>query len=440
MRQVLSIKKLIGMGFMAFAMFLGAGNLIFPPMIGYLAGEHTWLAAAGFLMTGVGLPLLGIVAISQVGGGFNALAQELPYGLMVFIGSCIFLIIGPLYAVPRTGMVAYEIGVQPFLSHKDSIWFRLVFSLIFFIISWYLALNPGRLLEKIGEWITPALILLLAVLGISPLLTASGATGAPLAQYQSAPVLHGFLEGYLTMDAMAALMFGIVIMTNLQSHGLSEHQALVRYSIFTGIIAATGLALVYISLFYLGATSREMLATPANGGDILIVYVNQLLGHTGNIFLGTIVILACLTTAVGCITAASEYFSELLPSLRYSWIVTVVSIICVLLAALGLNQIIRLFTPVLFLLYPVCISFILLGICKPIIPMPVLVYRATLLVVFMFSLLDVAQMMPFLEAMTGPLSILPGYQQHLSWAIPGATCFVVTFLMGKWLSPESREN
>lgn len=422
------------MGFMAFAMFLGAGNLIFPPMIGYLAGEHAWLAAAGFLMTGVGLPLLGIVAISQVGGGFSALAKELPYGLMVLIGSCIFLIIGPLYAVPRTSMVAFEIGVQPFLGYAGSTWTRLLFSLAFFFIAWYLALNPGRLLEKVGEWITPALILLLAVLGISPLLTVSGAAGAPLGQYQNEPVLHGFLEGYLTMDAMAALMFGIVIITNLQSHGISEHRALVRYSIFTGIIAATGLALVYISLFYLGATSREMVVNPANGGDILTVYVDHLLGHVGNIFLAAVVILACLTTAVGCITAASEYFSQLLPSLRYFWIVTAVSIICVVLAVQGLNEIIQLFTPVLFLLYPLCISFILMGICKPILSMPVLVYRPTLLVVFVFSLLDAAQMMPAFRPMAELLSILPGYQQHLSWAIPGITCFLLTFLMGKWLS------
>ena len=119
MNQTLSVQNIVGMGFMAFAMFLGAGNLIFPPMVGQLAGSNMWQAAAGFLMTGVGLPLLGIVVISRVGGGFNEITRELPRQLVVLMGSCIFLIIGPLYAVPRTAMVAYEVGITPFLAHAD---------------------------------------------------------------------------------------------------------------------------------------------------------------------------------------------------------------------------------------------------------------------------------------------------------------------------------
>ena len=147
MKQTLSVQNIIGMGFMVFAMFLGAGNLIFPPMVGQLAGGNLWLAAAGFLMTGVGLPLLGVVVISKVGGGFNEISRELPRSLIVLMGSCIFLIIGPLYAVPRTAMVAYEVGIIPFLEQRSYIP-RLIFSVGFFAICWYLSMRPGKLLEN----------------------------------------------------------------------------------------------------------------------------------------------------------------------------------------------------------------------------------------------------------------------------------------------------
>ena len=264
---------------MVFAMFLGAGNLIFPPMVGQLAGDNLWPAAIGFLMTGVGLPLLGVVVISRVGGGFNEISRELPRSLIVLMGSCIFLIIGPLYAVPRTSMVAYEVGIVPFLE-QESFVPRLIFSIIFFAIAWYLSMRPGKLLETVGEIITPALIALLVIMGISPIIMPLGTPGEAQGLYSDAPMLTGFLEGYMTMDALAALMFGVVIVTNLKSHGISDKNSLFFYSIITGIIAAAGLALVYLSLFYLGATSREIAPAPGNGGQILAMYVDSLFGHT----------------------------------------------------------------------------------------------------------------------------------------------------------------
>ncbi|WP_163373338.1 branched-chain amino acid transport system II carrier protein [Endozoicomonas acroporae] len=438
MKQKLSLQNIVGMGFMVFAMFLGAGNLIFPPMVGQLAGQDMWYAAAGFLLTGVGLPLLGIVAIARVGGGFNEISGEMPRALIIALGSCIYLIIGPLYAVPRTALVSFEVGITPFLAEPGKL-SQLIFSLIFFSISWYLSIRPGKLLESVGELITPALIALLVILGLSPIFSPLGIPGQAMGTYTESPVIKGFLEGYMTMDALAALMFGIVIITNLKSHGIEDKSSLFRYSIITGIIAAAGLALVYLSLFYLGATSREIAPDPDNGGQILTLYAETLFGTTGIALLAAVVTLACLTTAIGCITAASEYFDEMFDRVSYRTIVTIISIVCIFFANMELNEIIDLFIPVLLILYPISITLIFLGLIRDWLPRPVLTYRATLAVIFIFSIIDVLRIKEFaaLQPFLQPFSMIPGFEAHMVWVIPSLAVLIITVLIGLFLKPAS---
>lgn len=441
MKQRLSLQNIIGMGFMVFAMFLGAGNLIFPPLAGQMAGSHVWQAAAGFLVTGVGLPLLGVVVIARVGGGFNEITRELPRWLVILMGSFIFLVIGPLYAVPRTAMVAYEVGMVPFLNEPDAT-SRLIFSLIFFAICAYLCLNPGHLLESVGKLITPALIALLAVLGLSPVIMPPGTPAEASGDYVDAPFLTGFLEGYMTMDAMAALMFGIVIITNLRSHGITSTQALFRHSVVTGIIAASGLALVYVSLFYLGATSWEVAPSPANGGQILSIYADLLFGTLGKSLLAAVVSLACLTTAIGCITAAAEYFDDVFKPFSYRPLVLAITAGCIAFANLGLNQIIELFIPVLLILYPICIVLILLGLIRDLFPNPALVYRSTLLVTLIFSIIDVIKDVehPGITIITSSLQVLPGFEANLSWTAPCLISVVLTGVLGKIMTPTTLQE
>ncbi|WP_062269548.1 branched-chain amino acid transport system II carrier protein [Endozoicomonas arenosclerae] len=438
MKQRLSLQNIIGMGFMTFAMFLGAGNLIFPPLAGQLAGTQIWLAAAGFLMTGVGLPLLAVVMISRVGGGFNEITRELPRSLIALMGSCIYLIVVPIYGAPRTGLVAYEVGMIPFIEEPGAL-SRFLYSVVFFGIAWYLSLNPGKLLESVGKIITPALILLLVILGIAPVIHPLGEAGEPMNDYVDNAFARGFLEGYMTMDALAALLFGIVIITNLKSHGITSPSALVRHSLITGCIAAAGLALVYLSLFNLGATSREIIPNPQNGGHILSVYVNHLFGIYGNILLATVVTLACLTTAIGLLTAASEYFCELNNQFNYRVLVAVISLSCMMFANLGLNQIIELFIPVLLILYPVCIALILLGLIRDSLPNPNLVYRATLLVTFILSIVDASKGVnhPLAKELLEPFKMLPGHDFNLSWVAPFVVTIALTCLLGKLSSPSS---
>ncbi len=432
--NTLTGKALLAMGFMTFALFLGAGNMIFPVLSGQLAGTEVWSAAAGFLVTGVGLPLLGIIAMARVGGGFNDLSQDLPPRLIALIGIIIYLLIGPLYAVPRTAAVSFEIGITPFLdtenSHSDAQ--QLLFSLVFFAIAWWFSLYPGKLMETVGEIITPALILLLIVLGVTPFINPAGDPGPPTEDYQATAFIQGFLDGYMTMDALAALMFGIVIITNLRSHGITNRQALTRYCIATGVIAAIGLSLVYIALFNIGSTSRVLAPDASNGGQILTTFVEYQFSQWGILILAAIVTLACLTTAIGCITAVAEYFEQLWPRYSYFSLVTAITVACVVMANINLDQLIEFYIPILLAIYPVAMILILLALIREWLPAPKLSARFTLFLVALFGIADGLHVLPYraIEYYLLPLNNVPGFSLHLSWVLPAIVSLIITSLIG----------
>ncbi|MET4820157.1 branched-chain amino acid transport system II carrier protein [Endozoicomonas lisbonensis] len=206
----------------------------------------------------------------------------------------------------------------------------------------------------------------------------------------------------------------------------------------TGFIAAIGLALVYVSLFYLGATSREIAPNPDNGGQILSLYVDVLYGSLGKILLAAVVALACLTTAIGCITAAAEYFDDVFKPLSYRPLVIAITACCIAFANLGLNQIIELFIPVLLILYPVCIVLILLGVVRDLFANPTLVYRYTLSTALIFSIVDAIKEIhhPLVMMLTSPFQRLPGYESSLSWVLPCIICVLLTGVLGRIMPQE----
>src|SRR5690606_8671788 len=211
---------LLALGFMTFALFLGAGNIIFPASAGMASGENIWPVAIGFLITGVGLPLLTIVALARVGGGMPSLTAPLGRVAGVALAVAVYLAIGPLFATPRTAVVSFEIGVAPF---SGSNWQALlVYSLIYFAVVLYLVLTPGRLLDRVGKVLTPVLLIALVLLGAAPIFAPAGPAGGVTPAYQDAPLIKGFLDGYLTMDALGALVFGIVIATAIRDRGVTS--------------------------------------------------------------------------------------------------------------------------------------------------------------------------------------------------------------------------
>lgn len=350
---------LLALGFMTFALFLGAGNIIFPPSAGMAAGEFIWRAAFGFLLTGVGLPLLTVVALARVGGGMDRLTAPLGKIAGTLLAVAVYLAIGPLFATPRTAVVSFEMGIAPFSGNADMPLF--VYTLVFFAAMLFLVLNPGQLVNRIGKFITPVLLAALLVLGGAAIFAPAGEVGATADGYRHAPLIKGFLEGYLTMDTLGALVFGIVIATAIRDRGVDEPALVTRYSMVAGVIAAIGLSLVYLALFYLGATSQGIAAGAENGVQILTTYVQHTFGTPGSLLLAVVITLACLTTAVGLTTACGEFFSGLLP-VSYRTVVIVFALFSLLVANQGLTQLISVSVPVLVGLYPLAIVLVALSL------------------------------------------------------------------------------
>lgn len=261
------------------------------------AGEFIWRAALGFLLTGVGLPLLTVVALARVGGRMDRLTAPLGKFAGTVLAVAVYLAIGPLFATPRTAVVSFEMGIAPFSGNSGMPLF--IYTLVFFAAMLFLVLNPGQLVNRIGKFITPVLLAALLVLGGAAIFAPAGEVGAVNESYRGAPLIKGFLEGYLTMDTLGALVFGIVIATAIRDRGVTEPALVTRYSMIAGVIAAIGLSLVYLALFYLGATSQGIAGGAENGVQILTTYVQHTFGTPGSLLLAVVITLACLTTAVG---------------------------------------------------------------------------------------------------------------------------------------------
>lgn len=432
MKQTLKLTDIIALGFMLFAFFLGAGNIIFPPLAGQLAGDHLLPAMTGFLLTAVGLPLATIIAIAIAGGSWEHLTKHLPVKASLIMAALIFIIIGPAFAAPRTGLVAYEMAVKPLLANLD----LSLFSVVFFAIAMFFSWSQGKLIDVIGKVLTPALFIGLIVLSVSVFLYPQGEMLAAQGEYATQPLTKGFLEGYNTMDTFGALMFGILIVDALKSKGITESHATTKYLISAAMIAAIGLAFVYISLFYLGATSSSVAAGADNGGVVLSQYVISLFGEKGQVVLSVIVLLACLTTAIGLISACSDFFSLHTP-LSYKVWVLINGVACAVVANVGLAQLIALSVPVLFALYPVAIALVALTFIRNKLANPQLAYRIVILVSLLFALIDAAKVSGLDVSL---FNFLPLFEIGMGWLLPTfATMVVMIFVGGSEKAKLTRE-
>ncbi|VXB71801.1 branched chain amino acid transporter (LIV-II) [Pseudomonas sp. 8BK] len=421
---------LLALGFMTFALFLGAGNIIFPPSAGMAAGENIGLAALGFLLTGVGLPLLTIVALARVGGGMALLTAPLGKRAGVLFAVAVYLAIGPLFATPRTAVVSFEMGVAPFSGNNSTA--LLLYTLAYFAAVLFLSLNPGQLVDRIGKYITPVLLAALLVLGGAALLVPAGEIGQVSPDYQSAPFVQGFLQGYLTMDTLGALVFGIVIATAIRDHGVTDGKLITRYSVIAGLIAAVGLSLVYLALFYLGATSQGIAGEAQNGVQILTAYVQHTFGTAGSLLLAVVITLACLTTAVGLLTACGEFFSGLLP-VSYRAVVITFGLFSLLVANQGLTQLISFSIPVLVGLYPLAIVLVALSLLDDLWCSSARVFRPVMAVTLVFGLVDGIAAAGGKTLVPSFFSQLPLADQSLGWLLPVLLTLAVAVVVDRVL-------
>lgn len=430
--KVLKGQDILALGFMTFALFVGAGNIIFPPIVGLQAGPNVWMAALGFLVTAVGLPVVTVIALAKVGGGMDALSSPIGKFFGGLLAAVCYLSVGPLFATPRTATVSFEVGIAPLTGESPTALF--LYSLVYFLIVLAVSMYPGKLLDTVGRFLAPLKIVALAALGIAAFMLPAGSVGEAQPEYVAAPFSNGFINGYLTMDTLGALVFGIVIVNAIRSRGVESPKLITRYAIIAGLIAGVGLALVYVSLFRLGSDSHAIAAGASNGAAVLHAYVQHTFGSLGSGFLAVLIALACLVTAVGLTCACAEYFSQVLP-LSYRALVVILAGFSLLVSNLGLTKLILFSVPVLTAIYPPCIVVVALSFCKGLFKSPARIFGPVMLVSLIFGLIDALKGTALKAYLPEVVNQLPLSEQNLAWLVPSvatlAVVVVIDLMLGK---------
>lgn len=432
--KVLKGQDILALGFMTFALFVGAGNIIFPPIVGLQAGPHVWMAALGFLVTAVGLPVVTVIALAKVGGAMDSLSSPIGKVAGSILAAVCYLAVGPLFATPRTATVSFEVGLAPLTGDSPTALF--LYSLVYFLVVLWVSFYPGRLLDTVGRFLAPLKIIALAVLGIAAFALPAGDIGVAEPAYVAAPFSQGFINGYLTMDTLGALVFGIVIVNAIRSRGVESPRLITRYAIIAGLIAGVGLALVYVSLFRLGSGSHAVAAGASNGAAVLHAYVQHTFGSLGSGFLAVLISLACLVTAVGLTCACAEYFAQVLP-LSYKTLVVILAAFSLLVSNLGLTKLILFSIPVLTAIYPPCIVLVALSFCKSYWHSQARIVAPVMLVAFVFGLIDAIKGAGFADYLPHALGDLPLSEQGLAWLIPAAIVLFVAFVCDRVIGKRS---
>lgn len=441
MKHKLSIASYLAIGSMLFGMFFGAGNLIFPVHLGQAATSNLIGATLGFLITAVGLPFLGIIAIGlSESEGLLDLSTRVNKKFGYFFTILLYLTIGPLFALPRTATVPFEVGVTPFIKGQSTAPFLFIFSLIFFVIAFLLALNPGKIMDWIGKILNPIFLVCLALLMMMAFIKPMGQVGSlpSIEPYSSQPLMSGFLDGYNTMDALASLAFGILVVNSLKECGVKKPSQMAKDICISGVIVLLLMSLIYTGLSFMGATSVERFHLSDNGGTALNQMAHYYFGSFGSILLAFIVTIACLKTAVGAISAASETFNQIFPKISYKQFVALFSFSSMLIANCGLDQIIRFSSPMLSFLYPIAIVLIFLVLLGKFFRNRRFVYQVTLFVTTAIAFIDGIRLLnetvfhaKGLMIFSKIYQMLPLHTMNLAWVIPALIAFLLSWVIAK---------
>lgn len=413
-------KDYLIIGFALFSMFFGAGNLIFPPFLGQILGENYWLGIIGFTITGVGLPLLGLLAATKNNGNFEEMSLKVGKNFSKIYSIILFLMIGPMLAIPRTAATTFEISISPNFANFSP----LIFTIIYFAINLIFVLRPSKIIETIGKFLTPALLLILVFLITKGILN-------PVAGYSSTtitnPLSRSLIEGYQTMDALASIIFASLIIGAVKSKGYKENQ-IVKVTVKASIIAIIGLGIVYGGLIVLGSRTGSLANGMTNSG-LLIFLSKSILGHLGKIAIGIALGLACLTTSIGLLSAGGEFFERVSnKKLKYKTNVIVMCITSILIANMGLDKIVSFSATILNIIYPITIVLILLNLADKLVKGQI-VYKISVYTTLTISILTF--LAGFNPSLNSILSILPMYQVGFGWVLPALIAFVISNILVK---------
>lgn len=433
MNNEIRMKDLFVIGFALFAMFFGAGNLIFPPYLGLISGSHWWVGFLGFTITDAGLGLLAIIALSKYDGNLNILASRVNKTFAIIISTAIILCIGPFLATPRTAATTYEIGILPIFGESVN---RYLFSIIFFIIAFLLSVRPSKVVDIVGKFLTPSLLVCMTVLIIKGIVS-------PIGEIANTAMIDNVLEkgitdGYQTMDAIAGCMFALVVLNAVKTRNYSSQSLEIKATIYSGIIAAVCLAFIYGGLLYLGAQTSSLGIYDVNTDNtqLLVDITNKVLGGTGVYILAIITALACLTTAIGLISAAGNFFSDMSKGkVSYELVVVLCSIVSCAISMLGVSQIIKISAPILQILYPCAMTIVLIGLFNEKIKDDI-VFKIPAIVSLVFGFLYVLQGNEALSGLKVFLNGMPLAKFGLGWLVPMLIGLVVAIIISSIRKPK----
>ncbi len=421
-------KDVLVCGFALFAIFFGAGNLIFPPYLGVLAGDRWYEAMFAFLLSDPVLPILGVIMTAKLGGRADDLGKRVGPKFAKLIGTIAILTIGPFFAVPRTGATTHEIFVKPLFSGVP-IW---VTAIVFFGLTLYITLNPGRVIDVIGKYLTPALIIILTIIVVVSIVNPPDPKVTTATQGLFA---MGFKEGYQTMDALGSPLMAGIVATDLIRRGYTDKELQFKVSIRVGMVAFVLLALVYGGLTYAGATVGGHFNATTERTALLIGMVELMLGNVGKVFMGVAVALACMTTSTGLVSTCGNYFETISDGkLKYKHIVIVSTAIAFVLSFLGVDGLIKVAVPILSAIYPVIIVLIILAIFDSKIKYN-WTYTGAVIGAFVVSLIEsinLASLMRGGNLLAGPVKVIQSFplaKYGFEWVVPAVVCAVVLTLI-----------
>jgi len=435
-------------GSMLFGMFFGAGNLIFPVHMGQEAGKAVLPAAIGFIITATGLPFLGVVAIGiSDSGGLLGLAKRVGRKWGYFFTALLYLTIGPFFAYPRTGTVSYEIGLSLYVPKPYAHISVFLFTLVFFGVALFFSLRPGKLVMWIGKVLNPIFLVLMAALILVALIHPMGkvTAGAVGDVYQQNAFFKGFTEGYNTMDALASLAFGGLVVDALRHMGIKSSKDIALNTARTGSISVVLMVIIYGFLGFIGSTSLGTIPLSENGGIALAQISRHYFGSFGNILLAVLVTIACLKTAIGLTSSCAKAFVEMFPkSLSYRGYAILFSVMGCAIANIGLTQIIALSLPVLMFLYPLAIVLIVLTLFSRLFGGDYIVYKTTTWITCLFGIGEALraapkalQRNPFVASLLSLYEKAPFYTIGMGWIVPALLGVIIGLI---WLWIRKRQN
>lgn len=432
MKTTLTYGETLSITSMLFGLFFGAGNLIFPAFMGQEAGSNVWYALIGFLITGVGMPMLAVAALGITGSsGLLNLSQRVGRRFGLLFTCALYLTIGPFFASPRCVTVPFEIGAKALLpSGVNEQLALLLFSLLFVTAALWFSLRPGKILVWTGKILTPLFLVVLGILLAAALTdpaAASIASFPPAPAYANTPILQGFLDGYNTMDTLAGLAFGIIVVDVIRKLGVEESGAVARNTVKAGIFSCLLMGMIYVLVAMAGAGSRGYAALSGNGGAVLASISSYYFSDAGAALLAFIVLLACLKTVIGLITSCSEAFVKMFPGkFSYNQLAVTFAVVTFLIANIGLSAIIQFSIPVLMMLYPIAILLTLTSLIGHLCGLDRLLIRSIMTAVVLSSVFDFLKALPpvwltaigldgFILQLTG---FLPFFAQGFGWICP----------------------